>query len=291
MKLFRISIFLIVSLLLFSCASLSTEKYGKKAISDLPSKYFSSGINSVWESAGNGIYQFRFRDNETGLTVDAVKIDLFSPGREVVVSRGVEPAGDDTGNTMNFRSKTINCFMKDSGVLTAINANPFDPYRFFAGQRQSAVGIVLSDGIIYSGISKYAALFFQADNRAEIYEPPFPSLSRWRNGVGGFFVILHDGNVTSDSSIGDTRSIAGKDRTGRYVFLAVVGSGNGITFREAAEWIKYLGAEDALLLDGGGSSVLAVRDGENGKIRILNNLEGGSILYFKRLAPVFLGIK
>lgn len=68
-------------------------------------------------------------------------------------------------------------------------------------------------------------------------------------------------------------------------------TGSGATFYESAEWMKVLGAENVINMDGGGSSILALRNKPEGEISILNHPEGGFWRFFQRIIPVFIGIR
>lgn len=255
---------------------------------------------SVWTNVEEGVELFHYTDEGSGVTINAVKIDLANSKREVVVSRGIREAGNVQDRESNFISTTAKRFIKKEGLLVAVNGTPFDPYRFFPGQKQRAVGIVVSNGVLYSKPRHYSAIFFDNNNRAQVLDPPFPGLQTYKNVVSGFFTVLRDGKILVCESGRDIRSLVGTDTTGKILYLAVIdrkspmftpSSKRGVTFGEAAWWMKFLGADDALLLDGGGSSVIALRNRDTDEVRVLNSPEGGSLLFFKRIAPVFLGIK
>jgi exopolysaccharide biosynthesis protein len=44
----------------------------------------------------------------------------------------------------------------------------------------------------------------------------------------------------------------------------------GTSTEETAAWLRALGATHAVNLDGGGSSALAVREGGDGRVRVMN---------------------
>ena len=70
------------------------------------------------------------------------------------------------------------------------------------------------------------------------------------------------------------RSAAGVSRNGRYLILMTIdgrqaGYSEGTTTAETAEWIRKLGAYNALNLDGGGSTALVI-EGADGSPVVLN---------------------
>jgi exopolysaccharide biosynthesis protein len=73
------------------------------------------------------------------------------------------------------------------------------------------------------------------------------------------------------------RTAAGLSADGKtLILLAVDGrsySSRGATMRELAELMKQLGAQDALNLDGGGSTTMVHREG--GELKVLNTPSDG----------------
>ena len=103
------------------------------------------------------------------------------------------------------------------------------------------------------------------------------------NVVGGFPLLLRDSvpSPTLDTDGAESfrglnpRTAAGVTRDGRRLFLVVIdgrrpGYSVGTTTRETAEVLRALGAVEAINLDGGGSSVLVVRDSTDAATRIVN---------------------
>jgi hypothetical protein len=85
-----------------------------------------------------------------------------------------------------------------------------------------------------------------------------------RFAVGGFS-ILHDGGPPAglDAITLAGRTAAGVDRSGRHMYLVVVDGRSarsvGMTLAELSALLGRLGADDAMNLDGGGSSTFALR--------------------------------
>ncbi len=282
---------IMVSIFVSSCATFTGSTTARENPRTLPPY----SVNPVWKCYTDGILIYRYSQRSPGFRITALKIDLSSPDRKVVISRGIKPAGQYSGK-YNFHSTTVKRFMREERLIAAINATPFEPYRFISGLKQSAVGVVKSKGVLYSMNDRYDVICFTGKNGIVLDSPPYRFLSGSENAAGGFFIILSGGDNIAFNSPPDARSLAGTDRTGKILFLAVIDGGlsgkrKGATFYEAAEWMKYLGADDALCLDGGGSSVMAARRDPERKITVLNSPEGGALLFFKRLSPVFIGIR
>lgn len=104
-----------------------------------------------------------------------------------------------------------------------------------------------------------------------------------RDAVGGFPRLVTAGQLSptlaTDGALSfrgvNPRSAIGWSRSGDRLWLVVVDGRQaawsvGTTTRETAELLVALGAWDALNLDGGGSSALAIRDPARGAVRVVN---------------------
>ena len=89
----------------------------------------------------------------------------------------------------------------------------------------------------------------------------------------------HYANANSWYAVPTARTIAGLDRDGQTLFLFTVdnaGGSRGMTVGEAAELlIRDYGVYDALNLDGGGSTTLAMEDPATHASRLVNTPSGG----------------
>jgi peptidoglycan hydrolase-like protein with peptidoglycan-binding domain len=81
--------------------------------------------------------------------------------------------------------------------------------------------------------------------------------------IGGNLVLVRDGVVTTTSHPRNPRTAVGFSADGLTMWLVVVDGRStasvGMTYVELANYMKSLGADDALNLDGGGSSTLVAR--------------------------------
>ena len=102
----------------------------------------------------------------------------------------------------------------------------------------------------------------------------------WRTTIGrssaGIRYLVHDGvAVPHQNMVRHPRTVVGLDNTGTRLTILVVdgrkqGVAVGMSYDELATEMLRLGCTEALNLDGGGSSVMAVRDAASGKLKILN---------------------
>jgi exopolysaccharide biosynthesis protein len=94
--------------------------------------------------------------------------------------------------------------------------------------------------------------------------------------VAGNVMLLRDGTVVAhDNKVRHPRTVVGLNRDTTKLILLVVdgrkpGVALGMNYAELATELLRLGCHTALNLDGGGSSVLAVRDPAKDEFKILN---------------------
>jgi exopolysaccharide biosynthesis protein len=97
-------------------------------------------------------------------------------------------------------------------------------------------------------------------------------------GLSGFYALLIDGRNNGGMKDRHPRSAVGISRNGRYLILMAIdgrqpGYSESASTGETAEWIRKLGAYNALNLDGGGSTALVI-EGPDGAPVVLNRPSG-----------------
>jgi exopolysaccharide biosynthesis protein len=163
--------------------------------------------------------------------------------------------------------------------MAGINTVPFEPSSAREGEERTVVGLGVSDGrLIAPPAPRFDALVFYRDGRAAIVaqwelqtadseDSPGKALPPGiLHAVGGFHCVLRDGELTERArrkSPRYARSAAGLSENGGVLYLVAINGGRlmnrGATEAETALILKQLGAQDALNLDGGGSSALVLR--------------------------------
>ena len=99
--------------------------------------------------------------------------------------------------------------------------------------------------------------------------------------MAGDSLLVHAGVVVpQQTKVRHPRTAVGLDATGNRLIILVVdgrkpGVALGMSYDELGAEMIRLGCQEALNLDGGGSSVLAVRDAATGKMKILNEPSDG----------------
>jgi len=205
------------------------------------------------------------------LQIRALRIDPRASGIDFLVtpSNGAEPK--DVG----ARSATE--FLEEFRCQAAINGSVFDVYAQQRGDPMDILGLSLSRGQRYSPPNRWDALLISRDRRAWIARAPVDTRKAW-NGLSGYRALLVRGTNRGTRDDLHPRSAVGVSRDGRHLLLMTAdgrqpGYSEGLTTAETAGWMKQLGAEDALNLDGGGSTTLVI-EGRDGKPEILNRPSG-----------------
>ncbi len=205
----------------------------------------------IGDESGNGvvpgIWRFDFENPDIPLIYHAVKIDLDS----------------DFNFVTCLRERTVS-FAARENCLVAMNATPFG--------RKSLTGIYKVSGEVLSGpIERYAALGLHCEkdglvSGAQVFESQGDgALAFYEAALGGFFVVLKDGQVQQDFiRRQDSRSGAGVSANGKTLYLLVVegenqGKSRGLSYPQCGEIFLAMGCSDALEFDGGGSSDLCIK--------------------------------
>lgn len=160
---------------------------------------------------------------------------------------------------------TVGAWAEDIGAHVAVNGNWYSPWD----------GPAVSGGVAYAGNDHgYTSLFgFTADGDSIIEhhrEINDAVDSRIVEGVAGHPTLIFRGELTTDFGTDPTflnrnpRTAIGLDASGDVMILVTVdgrrSSAIGMTGAETVQLMAELGAYDAVMLDGGGSSTMWLRD-------------------------------
>jgi hypothetical protein len=213
------------------------------------------------------------------LIVYIVRIDLTTPGLRFRVTPG------ERNKKLPLVARTTSGYLQESGAQLAINGDFFSPwhsttpwdYYPHVGDRVKTNGRACSNGVCYAvgpPHDKLPALFLTANNNALISRRP-PSRAWMYNVISGSPLLVEDGKVRKFRGTDlHPRTAVALDRTGKTLLLILVDGrqkrySEGVTMSELAQLIRDEGGWNALNLDGGGSTTLAVS--ENGTPHVLNS--------------------
>ena len=274
--------FLIILLVLFvSCASHPVIEPQAEAVLYPLESYIPETFD--WQEVEPGVSRFDFKNSAFPVIYHAVKIDLETPGLEIVCFPDTEFAkkSADDGKMPKpyiYRGITTAHFAKKYKCSVAVNATPFagrngkwDLIAHVSSTRQ-LVGVHIDDSFeIAPPVSSYAALTLSRRENgfiAQILDSQIPEqLGNCDYAFGGFFTVLRDG-VVNEKFIRnhDSRTGCGVSQNGKTLYLLVVegevrSKSKGLSYPQCAEVFRAMGCDDALEFDGGGSSQLCI----NGK--------------------------
>lgn len=206
-----------------------------------------------------------------------LEADLTAPG----VSLEFSPIPDPPPAVGEILAQRPTDILKQLHWQALINGDAFHLLK--TGQRYPSVGdpldlqgIFMVNGRKYSDFIPNDGGFFRlktGELQVGYKLPP-----KCQDALGGYRVVLMDGKVMPTDRVGlHPRSVVGfNNHTRRLYWLVVDGRQSGIsegaTEYELGEWMKARGAESALGLDGGGSSILVIED--HGEPKILNHPVG-----------------
>jgi exopolysaccharide biosynthesis protein len=257
--------------------------FGQDAIDLFPK---APGALTVWSET---------RSTPRPLRIHYLKVSFNVPELEVFTLPAEDP--DGAGPAESELTMPLELFAKFK-PLAAINANAFaqmpgEKPDWHEKQAVDIHGLVASHGKIISPVEKNRTSFWiDANNKPHIGLPaPQDSI---KEGVADWFSpLLIDSRIVPDSSNPDLhpRTAVGFDDKGAMLLIVVVdgrqpGFSEGVSLYELARIMQEKGCAQSLNLDGGGSSVMLVK--EPGKEpRTVNSPSGKT----HRPVPVMLGVR
>lgn len=169
----------------------------------------------------------------------------------------------------------------DFFVARGVNDGEGTNSHFRAEQWALAVGPAMTDGKTWSVSSNARPCLVVHKDQSVTIEPlTHPKADDWEVVSGNVMLVRNGEIVPHSSKVRHPRTVVGFDGTGTKLVILVVdgrkpGIAVGMSYDELAEEMIHLGCKQALNLDGGGSSVMALRDGLSGELKILNEPTDG----------------
>lgn len=203
-----------------------------------------------------------------------------------------------------LKARRTTQFLQEFGVQIAINGDGFFPwwsrslldYYPHIGDPVTPNGYSASQGDVYADglqdITTEPTLFISRRNDLTFNDPP----NKVFQALSGDVMLIMGGEVNPDlnDSILHPRTAIGINHNGRWLYLVVVDGrqpfySTGATYKELADILLDLGANEAMALDGGGSSTMVIQ-GESGEPLILNSPIDSLIPGRERAVANHLGI-
>lgn len=210
------------------------------------------------------------------LVAHIVTVDLSCKNIKVMVT---PPVKGDKENPL--RARTTSQFAQEFGVQVAINGDGFTPwwsksvfdYYPHLGDPISPNGFAASRARGY-GESKGPTLFVN-EYKDATFGTPYRKIY---NAISGQSWLVKDKQPVPDLNDIRTapRTAIGLDGPGTRLIMIVVDGrqpfySDGVTVQEMAELMIYYGGDNAINLDGGGSSTLVIQDPKTGQYRVMNS--------------------
>ena len=217
------------------------------------------------------------------------EVDLKNPRLHLrVANGGPDPDGPGKWQTTllqptqigareNFNLVINGDFFRARGVTDGEGTNA----AFRADQWALAEGPAMTDGQTWSTSPNARPCLIVHKNRSVTIEDLARSADDDWEVISGNVMLVRDGvAVPHKGKVRHPRTVVGLDGTGTKLILLVVdgrkpGTAAGMSYDELAAEMLRLGCRDALNLDGGGSSVMAVRGAATDKLKILNEPSDG----------------
>ena len=236
---------------------------------------------------GIAIYAETRSDPPTRLFV--AEIDLHDPHIQLrVAPGGPDPDGSGEWQTTLMRPTSIAAregfdlvvngdFFKARAIRDAEGAN--STYR--SGVWAAVNGPTVTDGKIWSTTSSNCpCLVIHKNHKVTIQKLSRPVPDDWEVVAGNTMLLENGALVPHQNKLRHPRTVIGLDASGARLVLMVVdgrkpGVAIGMSYDELGRELLRWGCTQALNLDGGGSSVMAVRDEVPHTYRILNEPTDG----------------
>lgn len=164
----------------------------------------------------------------------------------------------------------------DFFVAKGVNDGEGTNAHFRADQCARVEGPAMTDGRTWAVAASARPSLVVHQNRAvTIDQLRRPAGDAWEVLGGNLLLVTHGTAIPHASQKRHPRTVVGLDATGRWLTILLVdgrkpGVAAGMTYDELAAEMIRLGCWTALNLDGGGSSVMAVRNPATGGMKILN---------------------
>jgi hypothetical protein len=217
-------------------------------------------------------YRREARNLPRPIMLHVVKIDLTAPGVDLLVTNG-QPAEASPDNT-ELKARTASEFLQEFDLQLAVNASFFYPFRektpwdFYphSGERVNAVGQAISNHMQYSSPELDWPTLCFANSRAQI-APNGTCPAATQQAVAGSALLVSQGQAapippdSADSDAAYSRTAVATDRTGETLWIIVIDDkqlfySEGVTLPELTQMLLEFGVDQAINLDGGGSTTL-----------------------------------
>jgi hypothetical protein len=222
------------------------------------------------------VYYRRVHYTPRIMVAHIVTVDLSCKNVNLLVT---PPEKGDKTNPL--RARTTSQFAQEFGLQVAINGDGFTPwwsrnvfdYYPHVGDPVAPNGFAASRAKEYGEI-KGPTLFINSSKDATFGT----AYRKVYNAISGQSWLVKDKKPVDDLNDTTTapRTAVGLDGAGTKLIMIVVDGrqplySEGVTVQEMAELMLYYGGDNAINLDGGGSSTLVIQDPQTHQYRVMNS--------------------
>lgn len=218
------------------------------------------------------------------LRIYALRVDLHTPGLRFHVTgkspQHGQPMPGEPGFIIKTDRQTVKKFFldlqKDFPMAAAVNTAPWAPWKKpWNHPHADRMGALIANGEIVDlpdGKRPSFIIDKKGGARMEVLAPESDTADI-HSAVSGFGFVLMNGQARGRNQSLAPRTGFGLSRDRRYLCILVADGRQkeysmGMTEWEVGSFLRYLGAETGINMDGGGSSTLVVL--QDGKARMLN---------------------
>jgi len=257
--------------------------YGSMFIGCAPTAPPAPATQPAARLAAAGIrYWLVTRQEPRPLRIHHLQVDLSNPHIELAPILAADPDGPGPA-TAELTPPVL--LAQRASALALVNCNPWQGIPDAAGKRSTnwhegmpvqILGLAAAHAEMRDAPADpaYCSIWIDLAGKPHIGRPA--NIASVRDGIAGFLQLLRDGKLmqTPGGPI-HPRTALGLDAGGRNLYLVVVdgrqpGYSEGMSLFELATYMRELGCQDAVNLDGGGSSVMLMATGE-GNYRVMND--------------------
>lgn len=274
----------------------------------MPAAVHSAAVNYGQVTVGSWTPIFKGIDQAGGQTtvtagsgnqaVRALRIDLLDPDVQFFTTPRI--ANNYLDGSRETAGLTTSHFLVNYSLQAAINANYFSPC---CSQPEGApfdvFGLSLSNGMVVSAqeSSEYAAsMSITSGNVPTMIAsnwPPMDTTGVYTTVSGKYPLVVQGVNVGTNGEI-HPRTAIGYSADKRYLILMTIdgrqpGYSDGAADANTAAWMIRFGAHDAVNLDGGGSTTMAVSNGQGGAT-VLNRPIHNNVPGLERVVANHFGV-
>ena len=249
---------------------------------------------------------FQGVEHATGLTaiansprqvVNVLRIDLQAPGVGLFSTPRSANYQPDMEETTGL---TTSHWLLRHGLQAAINGNWFTPCcTAIDGAPEELLGLAISDLVVVSEQESElfsTAMLITSDNKPTMIGTNWPptNTAGIRTAVAGKNPVLHEGAYVGTNTTVAPRTALGVTENLRYLLLMTIdgrqtGYSDGASDADTAAWMLRFGAHNAFNLDGGGSTTMAISDGQEGS-HLLNQPIHSDVAGLERAVANHLGV-